>query len=330
MRDRDQITPTQHPLRGIVLLLFAMLAFASFDATAKFLSTRYPVPILVWARYTLPCLLLVVWFGPRQGRGLIATRRPRLQIVRALLLLVVTTAGMTAVRTIPLAEATAILFIAPLLVTITAGPLLGERVPWLAWVATLVGFAGVLLIARPGTHVDPSGLGLMLLAAVAFAGYQLLTRRLATSDRSLVTLFYTMMVGALTMSLSLPWLWVEMSPTPLHLLLIASLGIWGMLGHFLLIRAFSHAPASVLSPFLYFQLVWASLLGWLVFAHLPDGLTALGIASIAAAGLSLAFAQRPSAGAAPAAAPAAEDECAIKQPRSPSPARATADTDRAC
>lgn len=298
------MTPTHHPLRGIVLLLIALLAFASFDATAKFLATRYPVPMLVWVRYSLACLLLALWFGPRQGRGLLTTGHPRLQVLRALLLLVCTAAAMTAVRTIPLAEATAILFVAPLLVTIAAGPLLGEKVPRIAWIATLAGFGGVLLIARPGSHFDPAGFGMMLIAAVSFAGYQLLTRRLAGSDRSLVTLFYTMMVGAVTMTLGLPLFWTKLTPPPLHLLLIASLGLWGMLGHFLLIRAFAHAPASTLSPFLYFQMVWASLLGWLVFAQLPDWLTSVGIGCIATAGLSLALAQRSRMLSATAASPA--------------------------
>jgi len=283
---------SHRPLRGIALLLVALLAFASFDATAKFLSTRYPLPMLVWVRYTLPCLLLLVWFGPRQGRSLVATRHPGLQIVRALLLVTCTASGMAAVRTIPLAEATAILFVAPLLVTLAAGPVLGERVPKLAWVATAIGFAGVLLIARPGTHLDATGCGLMLLAAVSFAAYQLLTRRLAATDRSLVTLFYSMSVGALLMTLGLPLYGSHIDAPALHLLLIASLGVWGMLGHFLLIRAFAHAPASALSPFLYFQLVWASLLGWLAFGDLPDWLTACGIALIAAAGLAIAMSQR--------------------------------------
>lgn len=279
-------------MRGIALLLLALLVFASYDATAKFLSTRYPTPMLVWARYTLPCVMLALWFAPREGRGLIATRRPGAQILRALLLLICTAAGMAALRTIPLAEATAILFVAPLLVTIAAGPLLGERVPRIALIATVVGFGGVLLIARPGTNFDSAGFGLMLLAAVSYAGYQLLTRRLAGTDRSLVTLFYTMMVGAITMTLGLPLFWTALAPTPLHVVLIASLGLWGMLGHYLLILAFSQAAASELAPYLYFQLVWASLLGWLVFRQLPDWHSAVGIGCIAAAGLALAMAQR--------------------------------------
>lgn len=295
MRSDQPMHPTHRPLRGIVLLLCALLAFVSFDATSKFLSTRYPVPMLVWVRYTLPCVLLALWFAPREGRKLIATRHPGLQIVRALLLLICTATAMTAMRTIPLAEATAILFVAPLLVTIAAGPALGERVPRIAWIATVVGFSGVLLIARPGTNFDPTGFGLMLLAAVSFAGYQLLTRRLAATDRSLVTLFYTMTVGAITMTLGLPLFWAPLAPPPLHALLIASLGLWGVLGHFLLIRAFSHAPASTLSTFLYFQLVWASILGWIVFSHLPDWVSTIGIGCIAAAGLALALAQRAQA-----------------------------------
>lgn len=287
------MNPPHRPLRGIALLLVALLAFASFDATAKFLATRYPLPMLVWVRYALPCVLLLVWFGPRQGRSLVATRHPGLQILRALLLVTCTASGMAAVRTIPLAEATAILFVAPLLVTLAAGPVLGERVPKRAWAATAIGFVGVLLIARPGTHLDAAGCGLMLLAAVSFAAYQLLTRRLAATDRSLVTLFYSMSVGALLMTLGLPLYGTRIDPPVPHLMLIASLGIWGMLGHFLLIRAFAHAPASALSPFLYCQLVWASLLGWLAFGDLPDWITACGIGLIAAAGLAIAMGQRP-------------------------------------
>lgn len=313
--------PSHRPLRGIALLLVALLAFASYDATAKFLSTRYSLPMLVWVRYALPCVVLAAWFAPRKGGALVATGHPLLQIVRALLLLACTASGMAAVRTVPLAEATAILFAAPLLVTLAAGPLLGERVPRMAWFAVVLGFCGVVVIARPGAGVDPVGGGLMLVAAVSFAGYQLLTRRLAATDASLVTLFYTALVGAVVMTVGLPLFWTPLAPTPLHALMIVSLGVWGMIGHYLLIRAFALAPASTLSPFLYFQLVWASLLGWLVFGDLPDWITAGGIGLIAAAGLGLAARQH---------ARLRSDACAFRPLPGERPAHAAADRDTAC
>lgn len=290
--------PPQQPLRGIALTLCALLAFAAFDATAKYLSTRFPVPMLVWARYTLPCIVMAAWFLPREGRSFLTTRRLPLQLLRSLILLASTLFGMSALRTVPLAEASAIIFVAPLIVTLLAGPMLGERVPRIGWIAVCGGFCGVLLIARPGGSswlVQPGGaaaLGSILLAALCYALYQVFTRQLAATERSLTTLFYTALGGAGAMTIATPLFWSGPAPSPLHAVLIASLGAWGMLGHFLLIRAFNHAPASTLSPFLYVQLIWATLLGWAVFDHLPDAIASIGILLIAASGLLVVLAER--------------------------------------
>lgn len=284
--------PQQQPLRGILLFLLALALFALLDATAKHLSAVFAVPLLVWARYTLHCLIMVVFVAPAMRLALVRTAHPGLQVARALALVGTTGFAMMAFRSLPLAEATAVLFLSPLLVTLLAGPCLGERVGAGRWAAAAAGFAGVLLIARPGGALGAAGLLWALAGAACYAAYQLLTRRLSQSEHPLTLLFYTALVGTAVMSLALPWFWFEVSPTALQGLLIASLGLYGGVGHFILIRAFRLAPASTLTPFGYTQLVWATVLGWAVFGHVPDVPSFAGMAVIAASGLWLALGER--------------------------------------
>lgn len=284
--------PAQHPLRGIALFMLALMLFASLDATAKHLAAFFAVPLLVWARYVVHFLLMLVFVAPAMRAELVRTANPRLQIVRALSLLATTGCGMAAFRVMPLAEATSVIFLAPLLVTLLAGPLLGERIGRSRWLAVLVGFGGVLLVVRPGTDLNPAGILWALGGAFSYALYQILTRRLSHAEHPLRLLFYTALVGTAVMSAALPWFWVDASPAPQQWLLIASLGLYGGVGHFLLIRAFRLAPASTLTPFTYAQLVWAVLLGWLVFDNIPDAVTAAGMSVIAASGLWLALRER--------------------------------------
>lgn len=283
------------PLRGIALFLAAMLLFSLLDATAKHLSQTFPVSMLVWARYTLHCLLMVVFLAPSMGAKLVATRRPLAQIVRGVMLVIVTGFGIAALQRMPLAETTALVFITPLLVTVLAVPLLKERIPPARWAAVVLGFCGVLLIARPGGAMTGTGVAFALIAALAYSLYQILTRQLAGLEHPISMLFYTALMGTVVMTLGLPWFWDGPMPDPEQALLIASLGIYGGSGHFLLIRAFRLAPASLLSPFLYVQLIWATALGWLVFGHFPDALAMTGMAIIAASGLSIALSERFSA-----------------------------------
>jgi drug/metabolite transporter (DMT)-like permease len=284
--------PAQHPLRGILLYMLALMLFACLDATAKYLTAHFAVPLLVWARYTLHFLLMLVFVAPSMRAELVRTANPRLQILRALALLATTGCGIAAFRVLPLAEATAVVFLAPLLVTLLAGPMLHERIGANRWLAVLVGFGGVLLVVRPGTGLNLVGILWALGGAFSYALYQILTRRLSHAEHPLRLLFYTALVGTVVMSAALPWFWVDASPEPLQWLLIASLGLYGGVGHFLLIRAFRLAPASTLTPFTYVQLVWAALLGWLVFGNVPDAVTAAGMAVIAAGGLWLALGER--------------------------------------
>lgn len=284
-----------HPLRGALLFLSTLFLFAALDATAKYMSLFFAVPLLVWARYVVHFLIMLVAMAPAMGREILLTRRPWLMTFRALTLVGVTLLGQLALKTLPLAETTALVFVTPLLVALLAGPLLGERINLRVWLATATGFAGVLLIARPGGALLGPGVAYALGAALCYAIYQILTRKLAASEHPTRLLFYTALVGTLSMSAVLPAYWDGQIPTLTQGLLIVSLGIYGGLGHFLMIRAFRDAPASSLSPLLYVQLIWATLLGWWVFDHLPDFWAVLGMLIIGVSGLSLVLRIRTNA-----------------------------------
>lgn len=276
-------------MRGVLLFLTAIFLFAALDATAKYLAAFYAVPLLVWARYLVHLIVMVVAIAPGMGREIVVTRRPGLMTFRALMLVGVTLLVQLAFRTLPLAETTAIVFVTPLLVALLAGPMLGEKMRLVGWLATLAGFFGVLLIARPGGAMSGIGIIYALGGALCYALYQILTRKLLSSEPPMRLLFYTALVGTISMSLFLPSFWGADLPGPAQALLIASLGFYGGTGHFLLIRAFREAPASTLSPLLYVQLIWAMLLGWLVFGQLPDMPAVAGMLIIGASGLSLAM-----------------------------------------
>jgi drug/metabolite transporter (DMT)-like permease len=291
------MSDTHHPhIRGIALFLVAMLLFATLDATAKHLSGKFPVPMLVWARYAFHFLLMVVTLAPSMRLRLVSTKRPGMQVLRALMLVGTTGFGIAALRLMPLAETTALVFVTPLLVTLLAVGFLGERVGRGRLVPLAAGFLGVLLIARPGGALSAVGVGFALLAAVSYSIYQILTRKIAQVENAVTMVFYTALVGTVVMTAALPWFWSGPMPDWREGLMICSLGIYGGSGHFLLTRAFRLAPASTLSPFLYVQLVWATLLGFAVFGQWPDGLALAGMAVIAGSGLAIALAERAEIG----------------------------------
>lgn len=284
-----------HAAHGVILFLTAVFLFAALDATAKYLTAFFAVPLLVWARYFVHLVFMLVAIAPGMGREIVVTQRPWLMTFRALMLVGVTLLVQLAFRTLPLAETTAIVFVTPLLVALLAGPLLGEKLQARSWLATITGFCGVLLIARPGGAMVGIGVIYALGGALCYAIYQILTRKLSASEPPLRQLFYTALVGTVAMSFVLPAYWSGEMPSLKQALLIASLGFYGGTGHFLLIRAFREAPASTLSPLLYVQLIWAMLLGWIVFGQLPDLPATLGMLIIGASGLSLVL-RRPRSG----------------------------------
>ena len=270
-------------LRGIVLMLAAGFMFVLMDATAKHLAQTYSVTQVAWARYIFHMATLPVLFGRHRWTAVVRTPRLGLQLARSVLLLASTFLFFLAVKFIPLADATAIGFVGPLLVTALSVPLLGEQVGWRRWAAVIVGFAGVLVIIRPGFGVLHWAVVLPLLVAVCFALYQISTRVLSRTDGWTTTLFYSASVGVVAMSAAVPFQW--RTPDLAGWAAMAFLGLMGSLGHLAMIRAFAAAPASTLAPFAYMQLVWAIVIGFALFGDFPDGATLAGAAVIAASGL---------------------------------------------
>ena len=272
-------------------MLLAVSMFSCLDATAKFLAAIYAVPTIVWARYVFQMLLMVVALGPRMRLGLVRTANLRLQVIRGGVLTASSLLFLTALSRMPLAEAASIAFMAPLFIAVLSGPVLHERVEGRTWAALAAGLAGVLLIVRPGGGVFTWFALLPLGSALLMAIYQMMTRRLAGHDNALTTLFYPALVGSIVVPIVFP-LALGLPDRPVHIALFCALGIMGGVGHFFLIRAHHEAPASVLGPFMYGQLLTALVLGWLVFGQLPDGLAVLGMVVITASGLALAVSHR--------------------------------------
>jgi drug/metabolite transporter (DMT)-like permease len=277
--------PAPRVAAGIGLTILAIGLFTLMDTIGKGLSARYPVPQVVWARYVfqLGWMLLLI---PRIGAiGLVRTTRPGMNLVRGSLLAVATLFMFTAISFVPLADAYTVTFIAPLLITVFSIPLLGERVGWRRWSAVVAGFVGVLIVIRPGVGMPHWALALPLVTALGFALYQILTRKVAGTpgETSVAMLFYVASVGAVVTTALVPFFWRTVAP--LDWVPMAAMGLLGGIGHLILIRALTIAPASLLAPFVYTQIVWALVLGYLVFGDLPNVWMLLGGAVIVASGL---------------------------------------------
>lgn len=273
--------PPRH-LVGISLMLGTMLAFVILDTLMKYLTRDYGTTQVVWARYVFHMVVLVAVLAPT-GRLRLGTRRLGLQIFRSLLLLGATACFVFGLNYLPLAEATTITFLSPLVVTALSVPLLRERVGPRRWTAVIVGFVGVLIVTRPGSGAIHPAAFVLLGTALCFGLYQITTRLLGTDEDPFTTLFYTALTGAVCMTLIVPFAWRPPSPEAWAMMIAA--GGFGALGHFFLIKAYTLAPASVLAPFVYTQLVWATLAGVVVFGDLPDLWTIVGALVIIGSGL---------------------------------------------
>jgi len=278
-----------HPVRGALLCIMALALFACMDTVTKYLSQTHPVPLIVAARYLGNLLLMVGFLVPTHGRQMIRTQRTGLVWLRGLCLALASLLIGFGLQRMPVAETTAILFLSPILLVIVAGPFLGERVGPVGWVATAAGFCGVLLIARPGSGLVAAGVMFVLGAVVMNLGYQLLSRLLSATESTFALLFYTALAGSILYGLAVPWFMEDRAPSLLEVVLFASLGLFGGVGHYLFTAAFRYAPASLLAPFNYIQLLWAGLLGWLVFGHVPDAVSLIGMAIIAGSGVLIAL-----------------------------------------
>ncbi len=281
-----------HPLRrALPPLLLAGLFFSTLDTTAKYLVQDHTLFVVVWARYTGQMLITTPLAWMRNGAGFWRTRHLGAQLLRSLCLVSATMCFFGALRFLPLAEGTAISFLAPMCAILLARPLLGERPTRARWLSALGGFAGIVILVRPGSAVFHPATGLLVLAAISNALYQLLTRRVP-NDAPYTTLFYSALVGMVGLSLLLPFI-----ETPAHVtlrdgLFLLLLGLLAGTGHGFLTTAFLRGPASLLAPFTYVQILWSTTYGYLVFGHLPDGFSALGMAVIVASGLALVMHER--------------------------------------
>ena len=278
-------------LRGVLLMCAGVSLFPLMNAMMKLLTARYPVVEIVWARFTGHLIVMLVIFLPRYGRRLIATRRPLVQIGRSALMLGSNMVFVFAIGRVPLATASAIGFTSPLIVTALSVPLLREQVGWRRWSAVFVGFLGALLIIRPGSgFADPAVL-LLLTSSAAYALYQIATRYVAAFDNPATGIVFAALLGSLATTAVQPFIFV-MPQSLLDLGMLLSLGCFGGLGHFLVIKAFEAAPASVIAPLGYIELLGTATLGYLIFANFPDSLTWVGAVIIIASGLYIAMRER--------------------------------------
>lgn len=278
-------------LTGILLISGAFVLFTCLDTTAKYLGQNLPPPQIVWARFLGHFLLAAVLFVPQYGAGLLRTRRPVLQLARSGFLLGATFLNFLALQHLQLSTTSAILFASPLLIAALSVPLLGEKVGPRRWAAILLGFVGVLIIIRPGLGLVHWAVGLSLLSCLSGAFYNIATRKLAGSDAIPTIFFLTPVVGVAVLTPAMPFVW----QTPqgwLEWALLCSTGLFGGFGHYLLIVAHRLAPAPILAPFIYPQILYMALAGYLVFGHVPDPWVGLGAAVVVASGLYLWYRER--------------------------------------
>lgn len=269
---------------GIVLILLATLAFASLDTATKYAGTLAPVLMLLWFRYLFQAVVTFVLRFPVQGLALLRTGNPRFQALRGVLLLITSACSFLGLQYLPVGEFTAIVMLSPLAATALAAWLLKDHVTVRRWLLMAIGLLGVLLVVRPGGQVFSWALLFPVVLVSTYAAFQVLTSRLSGEENPYTTHFYTGLTGTLLM-VPVAFLHWDTAALLAHWPWFMALGFFGTFGHLMLIWAFMRAPAMVLTPYLYAQIAFATLFGWLFFRHVPDGWAWVGIAVIAASGV---------------------------------------------
>ena len=285
-------------LQGVLLQLLALALFVAMDSLLKVMVASYPVPQLMFLRFAVHVVFVILAVRIFTGSLPWRSRAPLLQTLRSATLAGASASFIVALMHVPLADATAVMFAAPVLTVALAALWLGEKVSARRWLGVVIGLAGVMVAIRPpfltGEPLHWAML-LPLVTAVMNTFYQLLTRKLAAEDDPRTTFLHTSLAALALTALAQPFVWVPPAASDLPWMLV--LGLLGAAGHCLLVLAFARAPASVLAPMSYSQLVWAGLAGVLVFGDWPDGWTLLGAAVIAAGGVLVALpARKPSRG----------------------------------
>lgn len=273
-------------LKAIGLMILGVSIVPGMDAIAKYLSAEYSVFQISWARFVfhVAFVLPLVWWRHRKD---LWPRMPRTQLVRGIFQLSATLFFFAALAYMPIADALALMFAYPLIVTALSPWLLGEKVRGIQWTAVVMGLIGVLFILRPGTGAFHWAGVFALAASVCFALYMITTRQVAGTSPPLVSLVYSAAIGAFVLTLGAPSFWTP--PRPAHWALMVLIGLIAAIGHFMVIHAFELAPASRVVPFGYVEIVAATVLGYLVFGDFPDQWSLVGIAIICAAGLLVSY-----------------------------------------
>lgn len=261
-----------------------LLCYSLIDAVTKYLSATYPVVFLLWARYVFQTLFMIILLVRAGSFGFLRTRRLGLQSLRAGLNIATNFAFIVGLSFLPLANAVALLMVGPLFVTALSVPLLGEKVGVRRWAAVGTGFAGALIIVRPGMGDSFQWASLLLiLAALINALFQITTRKLTTTEQPLTTHAYLTLTGLAVTSALVPFFWIDVSTDAL--VLLATQGVMGNVSNLCLIAALRRAPASTLAPFNYATLAFAAVFGYLIFDQFPDQWTITGALVIVASGL---------------------------------------------
>ena len=269
---------------GVMLIVLAALCFAALDTSTKYATALAPVLMLLWFRYMFQAVLTFVLRFPVQKMRLFATRNPRFQALRGVLLLITSACSFFGLQHLPVVEFTAMAMLSPLAATALAAWVLKDHVSQPRWLLMFAGLVGVMLVVRPGGQVFSWALLFPVLLVTTYGWFQVLTSRLSGEENPYTTHFYTGLVGAVVMSPIVVSSW-NTAALLAHWPWFMLIGFFGTFGHLMLIRAFMRASAPVLTPYLYTQIAFATLGGWLVFKHVPDALAWLGIAVIAASGV---------------------------------------------
>jgi len=285
------VPPSQRILAGILFMCGAGLLFPIMSGFAKFLGeSGYSSLQVSWARAFGHIVFMLAFFVPRFGLRMLKTRRPLIQLLRSTMLFSSNATNFFAITFIPLAKTASISLMAPLLVVPLARLILGERTTAGRLVALAVGFVGVLIVIRPGTELFHWASLFAVASALGYAVYQVLTRRIAGIDPPETSAIYSSVVGAFGMFLVLPFIW--RTPESLRdILYFCSLGVLGALGHYLVAQALTNAPANIIAPFQYMQLIGSVAVGYFFFGDFPDVLTWVGAGIIVASGLYIGWSQ---------------------------------------
>lgn len=282
--------PAQRPLFGIASFLLSLLFLTTLDGMGKWImAVGVPLLVFCWFRYAIHLLLLLAIVVPSRGLKVFRSKMPKLQCLRAAAMLGSALSFFTSLSYLPQAEATALIFIAPLLMLSIAPWILKEPTRKSRWIAAAVGLIGVLVVIRPSAGLPTMGVVMGLLTACLFTAQHVLSRMLA-HDSSFTTVLWSGAIGTASLTLCLPFV------LPDAIAILQSLSVWnwvillmcgvaGGLGHLLQIQSYRYAPASLLAPFIYVQITFAATLGWLIWAHLPDATTWIGIGIICASGI---------------------------------------------